>query len=497
MSGRNGFGCKRRQCGAGMIEYVLVTGVALAALLVPPPFVEGNRNAVQLVIDAVQQQHGGFLYVSSVPEIPRGDEWMSQAPEDGGNGGPGGGGGSQGPGGGQDSGDGDGDGDGDGAGGDDPGSGGGGGSAGGGSGSGGPGDGNGGGDGGSGGSGGSGGGGNGGGGGAGGGGTGGGGNGGSGSGDGGGSNGGDGTSPGGDDAGGNTDVPWEEVLLGPLAAGYPVSQIACRLGEKNSVPDWTPDDERALDAAKLAYDHPSGYGFDQIGIDYENELASDFPSNFGSQLFHVNGRWVLAFRGTDELSDWLSNGQQALSGKQTAQYEAAIKVAVQVRDKLGSSFLIAGHSLGGGLAAAAAYETGIRAITFNAAGLHASYRDTDVSPAIRAHYIEGDILTATQNVTPYLPTAAGTAIPHNVGCESDPLWAHSIERFYESKAIRASQQRAEEEGGEGVQQGDSWSRARGSGSPPSRAGPGGSTVNRSAGAASRLPMYSDLISEHH
>jgi hypothetical protein len=88
------------------------------------------------------------------------------------------------------------------------------------------------------------------------------------------------------------------------------------------------------------------------------------------------GQYVLAFGGTDdkiwelEFDDWRNNIKQGL-GWSAPQYTAAMKIGRAVGRAVGASRLIVtGHSLGGGLASAAALVAGVRADTFNAAGLH-------------------------------------------------------------------------------------------------------------------------------
>lgn len=84
------------------------------------------------------------------------------------------------------------------------------------------------------------------------------------------------------------------------------------------------------------------------------------------------GDMVLAFRGTEPLSveDWIEDIKQAFgSGKQ---YENAVELAKSLNKKAKKqkkTLRIAGHSLGGGLATAAALATGCEAIVINAAGV--------------------------------------------------------------------------------------------------------------------------------
>ncbi|WP_244477807.1 XVIPCD domain-containing protein [Stenotrophomonas koreensis] len=67
--------------------------------------------------------------------------------------------------------------------------------------------------------------------------------------------------------------------------------------------------------------------------------------------------------------DFLNNGQQGI-GMRSDYYDRAMKLAVRLKEEASGGFEIAGHSLGGGMASAAAAVTGARATTFNASGLH-------------------------------------------------------------------------------------------------------------------------------
>ena len=90
-----------------------------------------------------------------------------------------------------------------------------------------------------------------------------------------------------------------------------------------------------------------------------------------------SGEYVLAFAGTaltfTQLQDLTTDINQAV-GLKAQQYEEAIQLAKALKDDLGddaeSKIRFTGHSLGGGLASAAALVTGIKAETFNAAGVH-------------------------------------------------------------------------------------------------------------------------------
>jgi hypothetical protein len=81
--------------------------------------------------------------------------------------------------------------------------------------------------------------------------------------------------------------------------------------------------------------------------------------------------YTVAFRGSQSPSDWVNNVQQGL-GFDSAHYRAALAIAERVaRSDAAGQVRFTGHSLGGGLASAAAIAAGRPADTFNAAGLHA------------------------------------------------------------------------------------------------------------------------------
>ena len=135
--------------------------------------------------------------------------------------------------------------------------------------------------------------------------------------------------------------------------------------------------------------------------------------------------------------DWICNTGQSM-GYDTPQYDAAMDIGsnlpknfVQLNDAVSidkiTGWAITGHSLGGGLASAAAWVCGKidnpryignSVSTFNAAGLHndtvSSYLsrrelpdlDPDDSPSITAYRTESDELTEGQEWRE--PTAVGT-----------------------------------------------------------------------------------------
>jgi pimeloyl-ACP methyl ester carboxylesterase len=120
--------------------------------------------------------------------------------------------------------------------------------------------------------------------------------------------------------------------------------------------------------------------------------------------------------------DWAVNFAQGL-GRQTSQYTDAIaagkRAAIEAHADWNKRLIITGHSLGGGLASAAAIaariekpDLRIRSTTYNAAGLHANTarqaggtRATAGDVPVRAVHVKDEILNsmqATSRMVPFL-----------------------------------------------------------------------------------------------
>lgn len=102
------------------------------------------------------------------------------------------------------------------------------------------------------------------------------------------------------------------------------------------------------------------------------------------------------------LEDFLGNNLPQSIGLKTDYYDRAMDLATELR-RHGIEFDLAGHSLGGGMASAASAVTGMRAVTFNAAGLHPeTARDFargrgnlplyDTATTVTAWQVQGDLL---------------------------------------------------------------------------------------------------------
>lgn len=154
-------------------------------------------------------------------------------------------------------------------------------------------------------------------------------------------------------------------------------------------------------------------------------LLHDAKSGFDATLYRDAGdAIVMVFTGTDEPRDWVHNIRQGL-GSRDAQYAEAIELAYQAKRVLGDRFILAGHSLGGGLAAAAAMAADVPAVTFNAAGVHDhtlerygldadAVRRQAEAGMVRSYHVRNEILTHLQEDSIPLkwamPDAAGHAI---------------------------------------------------------------------------------------
>ena len=163
--------------------------------------------------------------------------------------------------------------------------------------------------------------------------------------------------------------------------------------------------------------------FRQVGID--PALRHNASSGFDADIYtDGQGRYALAFRGTDQGKDWATNLGQGL-GFETAQYNQAIALSRQAKVAFGEELVITGHSLGGGLAAVGAITADTPAVTFNAAGvkdktLERVGIDPDAARAqaeaggIRRYAVDHEILTGLQErnlATRYLmPDAIGNKV---------------------------------------------------------------------------------------
>lgn len=136
--------------------------------------------------------------------------------------------------------------------------------------------------------------------------------------------------------------------------------------------DWS---EKPVDQKTAQYAEMSGKVYSAERTDIDKLQVGDYTlrdihtddTGLKAALFiDGNGNQVLAFAGTDFTSwaDWKANILQGM-GLKSSQYTNAIALAESY-----GPITYTGHSLGGGLASAAAIYTGGSGVVFNAAGLH-------------------------------------------------------------------------------------------------------------------------------
>jgi hypothetical protein len=124
-------------------------------------------------------------------------------------------------------------------------------------------------------------------------------------------------------------------------------------------------------------------------------------SSFRARVYvDVDGGYVVAFRGSATAEDWRNNFQQGL-GLDSGHYDKALVIGERLR-MAGEDVTLTGHSLGGGLASAAAVASGLEADTFNAAGLsddtlEAARANGATAPHVDAYYLDGDPLSRVQD----------------------------------------------------------------------------------------------------
>ena len=237
----------------------------------------------------------------------------------------------------------------------------------------------------------------------------------------------------------------------------------------------------------VAADGETIHGWDRLGLDEakrelrlsDDVVLKDPSTGFDAAIFKKDkaegatgsDQYVLSFRGTEptSLADWKTNFGQAMGGM-PAQYKQAVQLAKEV--SLGTTefarveggvtqfdngnLIIAGHSLGGGLATAAAAATRKPAVTFNAAGVRdgnlksiaennptyngdekksgGAIRELMREGQVRGYHVEGEFLAGLQSV-PGLPSAAGNIIDMNTGYSAWKPWTWSPVGYHSMNSV--------------------------------------------------------------
>jgi hypothetical protein len=132
------------------------------------------------------------------------------------------------------------------------------------------------------------------------------------------------------------------------------------------------------------------------------ESFPDYRSGGLANLYSNGTRNVLAYAGTELLSggNWFSNFMQAF-GFKSPQYVWGLGLAVDLSAEL-SNLSFTGHSLGGGIASAAAIVTGRVANVFNAAGVHNNtlLGNARSNGSVNHYYSNTDVLYYLNYLTP-------------------------------------------------------------------------------------------------
>ena len=161
-------------------------------------------------------------------------------------------------------------------------------------------------------------------------------------------------------------------------------------------------------ASDLAYDanlgevyrFPDGREWEVVDV-MENQ--GFFESGFRGIALRNGDEVIVAFAGTDPKSPGdIANDLAQGIGFAPTQYRQAAAFAQKWEDRAGTNNVtLTGHSLGGGLAAYASIQTGVRATTVNSAPLALTNLggnpfsgDVRNNPNITHYYVPGEVLTA-------------------------------------------------------------------------------------------------------
>ena len=237
----------------------------------------------------------------------------------------------------------------------------------------------------------------------------------------------------------NSDAPvsWHSVMREAEVAshGSPTTTVSASIGHAVSTPahatlsraDETVQAIKRLGMADNVYDgrSPVPQGWTRLTDKQIRQIvhmpAIRFhPQNMGlrAALYRsTDGRYVLAFKGTTTAEDGVQDAKQGY-GMPSEYYQAAIALAAQVSAHVHGRLETTGHSLGGGLAAAAALANNLKATTFVAAGVQpqtlaavhfpdgrpALVHDRDLMPdgqhRVDNYELPGQILATLQHPSP-------------------------------------------------------------------------------------------------
>jgi len=151
----------------------------------------------------------------------------------------------------------------------------------------------------------------------------------------------------------------------------------------------------------------------QYGLNNKDLMNDKIGFKSGLYINTETGEVTYAIAGTDGLDaqDIVTNAFQGM-GFTTDSYQQGIDNAVkfdEATQEQGVRASLTGHSMGGGIAAAASEKTGLEAKTYNAAGVHpVTVVFGEGTENIDNYVMRHDPLTNVQNFHPLLPDASGT-----------------------------------------------------------------------------------------
>lgn len=214
-------------------------------------------------------------------------------------------------------------------------------------------------------------------------------------------------------------IPWQEAQAyrqPEASVSFNVPQAIAQNAAANATSP-TQARELALLSADVYRDvanPPAGY---RVAVDADLAKLGLKPSDLTSTQSPFRARvyvkgsgadteYVVAFRGSTSGGDWATNLKQGI-GLSSDHYRRALYFGSKLALASDADVTVTGHSLGGGLASAAAIASGREAATFNSAGLsdatinaarsiHASAGVT-TNERISAYYVRGEILSAIQD----------------------------------------------------------------------------------------------------
>jgi Protein of unknown function (DUF2974) len=204
-------------------------------------------------------------------------------------------------------------------------------------------------------------------------------------------------------------IAWASVESPKPPPSFAANAAACTIADTRTLALISADVYRASATPPAGYRVASATDLGALGLK-PSDLTST-QSGFTARVYvtgsGAGARYVVAFRGsTSDRTDWVSNFQQG-AGIRSDHYSRALSIGERIARSGNANVVITGHSLGGGLASAAAIASGRPAQTFNAAGLSdATIRSADQTRraagvsgagAVSAFYIRGEILSAIQD----------------------------------------------------------------------------------------------------